>query len=69
MKTPEQAGASRRWLLFSTLLPRQWSVATGADKELVDAKTRVRDLVIESLTLCHSARGGGEETRRNTTEN
>ncbi len=60
MKTPEQAGASRRWLLFSTLLPRQWSVATGADKELVDAKTRVRDLVIEPLTLCHSAPGGRE---------
>lgn len=59
-KTPEQAGASRRWLLFPTLLPRQWSVATGADKDSVDAKTRVRDLVIESLTRCHSAGGGRE---------
>lgn len=47
------------WLL-TTLLPRQWSVATGADKELVDAKTRVRDLVIESVTLCHSAGGDRE---------
>ena len=36
-------------------------MATGTDKELVDAKTRVCDLVIESLTLCHSA--GGERER------
>lgn len=35
-------------------------MATGADKELVDAKTRVRDLVIESLTLCHSVGGKRE---------
>lgn len=33
------------------LLPRRWPVAKGADKELVDAKTKVCDLVIESLTL------------------
>lgn len=65
-KTPEQA--SRRWLLFSALLPRQWSVATGADKELVDGKTRVRDLVIESLTLCHSAWGGLEEPLQRTAQ-
>lgn len=58
MKILEQA--PHRWLLFSTLVPRQWSVATVADKGLVDATTRVRDLVIESLTLCHSARGGRE---------
>lgn len=57
--------ASSRWLLFSTVMPGQWPVATGADKELVDAKTRVHDLVIESLTLCHSAWGG----ERNSTEN
>lgn len=33
------------------LFPRRWPVAKGADKELVDAKTKVCDLVIESLTL------------------
>lgn len=54
--TPKRAPC--RWLLFSALLQRLWSAATGADKELVDGKTRVRDLVIESLTLCHSAWGG-----------
>lgn len=32
-------------------------MATGSDKELVDAKTGIRDLVIESLTLCQSAGG------------
>ena len=68
MKTTEQAKASRRCLLFSALLPLQWSVATGADKDLVGAKTKVCDLVMESLTLCHSA-GGERETGRNTTEN
>lgn len=55
--TLENTRASSRWLLFSTMMPGQWPVATGADKELVDAKTRVHDLVIESLTLCHSAWG------------
>lgn len=53
-------------LLFTALFPGQWSVATGADKELVDAKTRVCDLVIVSLTLCHSAGGGGRETLEET---
>lgn len=65
MKTPEQDGASPWLFFFSVLLLRQWSAATGADKELVDAKTRVCDLVIESLTLCHSA-GGKRETLEET---
>lgn len=47
-------------------------MATGADKELVDAKTGVPDLVFVSLTLCHSAGGreregeGVEETAERT---
>lgn len=56
VKTPEHAVSLR----FLQLLPRQWAVAKGADKELVDAKTRVCDLVIESLTLSSPRGEGGE---------